>query len=79
MARSWVGVGLPRHDGEVEGVVLEDDAVLVVGVRGRARYASACPRKTMPSPCSMYVSGLAAAPVLSQNIDVCNLSLSVLS
>ena len=36
-----VGVGLPHHDGEVEGVVLEDDAVLVVGVRGRARYAQA--------------------------------------
>ncbi len=32
---------LLRHDGEVEGVVMEDDAVLVLGVRGRARYAQA--------------------------------------
>ena len=41
--RRVVGVrmGLPCHDGEVDGVVLEDDAVLVVGVRGRARYAQA--------------------------------------
>ena len=36
-----VGMGLLRHDGEVEGVVVEDDAVLVLGVRGRARYAQA--------------------------------------
>ena len=39
--RMWrvvrVGVGLPRHD----GVVLKDDAVLVVGVRGRAHFAQA--------------------------------------
>ena len=34
-------MGLPRHDGEVESVVMEDDAVLVLGVRGRARYAQA--------------------------------------
>ena len=30
-------MGLPCHDEEVEGVVMEDDAVLVLGVRGRAR------------------------------------------
>ena len=34
-------MGLLRHDGEVESVVMEDDAVLVLGVRGRARYAQA--------------------------------------
>ena len=34
-------MGLPRHDGEVEGVVKEDDTVLVLGIRGRARYAQA--------------------------------------
>ena len=28
-----------HHDGEVESIVMEDDAVLVLGVRGRARYA----------------------------------------
>ena len=41
--RVWrmVGVGmrLLRHDREVEGVVVKDDAVLVLSVRGRARYA----------------------------------------
>jgi hypothetical protein len=31
-------MGLLRHNGEVEGVVMEDDAVLVLGIRGRARY-----------------------------------------
>jgi len=36
-----VGMGLLRHDGEVEVVVVEDDAVLVLGIRGRARYAQA--------------------------------------
>ena len=34
-------MGLPRHDGEVESAVMEDDEVLVLGVRGRARYAQA--------------------------------------
>jgi hypothetical protein len=29
-------MGLPCHDGEVEGVVVEDDAVLVLGIRGHA-------------------------------------------
>ncbi len=36
-----VGVGLLRHDGEVEGVVVKDDAVLELCVRGRACYAQA--------------------------------------
>ena len=36
-----VGMGLLRHDGEVEGVVVEDNAVLVLGIRGRARYSQA--------------------------------------
>ena len=36
-----VGMGLLRHDEEVEGVVVEDDAILLLGVRGRARYAQA--------------------------------------
>ena len=30
-----VGVGLLRHDGEVEGVVVKDDAVMELCVRGR--------------------------------------------
>ena len=34
-----IGVGLPRHEGEVEGVVEKDDAVLELCVCGRARYA----------------------------------------
>ena len=34
-----VEMRLLRHDGEVESVVVEDDAVLVLSVRGRARYA----------------------------------------
>ena len=38
---AWVGMGLLRHDGEVESVVVEDDAVLELDVRGRARYAQA--------------------------------------
>jgi len=33
-------MGLSRHDGEVESVVM-DDAVLVLGVRVRARYVQA--------------------------------------
>ena len=40
-ARSWGRDGLPCHDGEVEGVVMEDDAVLMLGIRGCARYAQA--------------------------------------
>ena len=36
-----VGMGLLRHDGEVEGVVVKDDAVLELCVRGRASYAQA--------------------------------------
>ena len=34
-----IEVGLLRHDGEVEGVVVKDDAVLELSVRGRAHYA----------------------------------------
>jgi len=34
-------MGLPCHAGEGEGVVVEDDAVMVLGVRGRACYAQA--------------------------------------
>ena len=36
-----VKVGLLRHDGEVEGVVVKDDTVLELCVRGRACYAQA--------------------------------------
>ena len=36
-----IGKGLLRHDGEVEGVVMKDDAVLELCVRGRAHYAQA--------------------------------------
>ena len=57
-----VGMGLPCHDGEVEGVVVEDDAVLVLGIRGCARYAQAHAPKTRKLPsCSTCASGLAAA------------------
>jgi len=35
------GMGVPRHDGEVKSVVMEYDAVLALGVRGRARYSQA--------------------------------------
>ena len=34
-----IAMGLPVHEGEAEGVVMEDDAVLIFCVRGRARYA----------------------------------------
>ena len=40
MCAAWLE-GLPRHDGEVEGVNTTKDAVLVLGIRGRARYAQA--------------------------------------
>jgi len=36
-----VGMGLLRHDGKVESVVMKGNAVLVLGVRGRACYAQA--------------------------------------
>ena len=36
-----VGMGLLRHDGEVKDVVAKKDAVLILGIRGRARYAQA--------------------------------------
>ena len=42
--RRVVRVGMLRHDGEVEDVVVKDDAVLVLGIRGRARYAQALKR-----------------------------------
>ena len=41
MARSCDRVGLLRHDGEVEGVVVKDDAVLELCVRGRTCNAQA--------------------------------------
>ena len=44
-------MGLPRHDGEVEGVVVEDDAVPVLGIRGRARYAQAHVPKLLTPAC----------------------------
>jgi hypothetical protein len=34
-----IGVGLLRHDGEFEGVVVKDDAVLELSICGCARYA----------------------------------------
>jgi hypothetical protein len=37
--RRVVRVGLPRHDGEVHGVVTDDDAVLELRVRRRACHA----------------------------------------
>jgi hypothetical protein len=36
-----IGVGLLSHDGEVEGVVVKNDAVLELCVRGSACYAQA--------------------------------------
>ena len=49
-----VGVGLLRHDGEVEVVVVKYDAVLELCVRGRACYAQAhIPKQRSPHgvPC----------------------------
>ena len=48
-----VGMGLLRHDGEVEGVVMEDDAVLVLGIRGR--YAQAHVPKRRSHHCVLRV------------------------
>ena len=42
-----VRVGLPRHDTEVESVVVKDDAVLVLPWP-RTLCSSACPKMTMP-------------------------------
>ena len=36
-----IGVGPLRHDGEVEGVIVKNDAVLELCICGRARYAQA--------------------------------------
>ena len=36
-----VGMGLPRHDGEVEGVVVEDDGPLGDGNAARRRVCGA--------------------------------------
>ena len=36
-----IGVGLLRHDGEVEGAVVKYDAVLELCVRGRAHHIEA--------------------------------------
>jgi len=33
-------MGLSRHDAEVEGVVVEDDTILVLGVRGMLKRMS---------------------------------------
>ena len=41
-----IGVGLLRHDGEVEGVVVKDDALLELCVRGRACYGAMLKRIT---------------------------------
>ncbi len=51
-------VGLLRHDEEVEGVVVKDDAVLELCVRGRACYAQAhIPKRRshhcVPSACTL--------------------------
>ncbi len=40
-----IGVRLPRHNGEVHGVVTNDDAVLELRVRRRARHAQARRRR----------------------------------
>ena len=37
---------------------MEDDAVLVLGIRGRARYSSSCPKTTKQPSCSTIASGL---------------------
>ena len=46
---------LPRHDGEVEGVVVKNDAVLELCVRGRARYAQAHVPKADDEPNFLFL------------------------
>ena len=43
----WIGVGLLRHDGEVEGVVVKDDAVLELCVRAMLKRISQNDEDTM--------------------------------
>ena len=58
-----VRVGLPRHDREVEGVVVKDDAVLELRVRGVAAHEilKRMSQKTRPPSCSTSTLMLAAA------------------
>ena len=43
--------GAPHHDGEVESAVMEDAAVLLLRIRGRARYAQAHVPKRLSRHC----------------------------
>ena len=45
-----VGMGLPRHDGEVEGVVAKKDAFLILGICSLC--SSAYPKATTLPSCS---------------------------
>ena len=85
-ARSWgVGMGLLRHDGE--DVFVEDDAVLVLGIRGRARYAQAhVPKRRshhrvprMPYRLPFYDSSLEAVANPNRSAAVGNNKTSIIS